>query len=123
MTQTDVPLFAGATFDRADHLRADIAQTRADPAARTAVLWRGKTLFDDPDAPRIAWLPFDHPILGEATDPPLFLGLDTDGAPRFATDISPWHDPNADEESLGRFVDNSENRHPCLLYTSDAADD
>ena len=113
MDHTDTPLFAGASFDRAAHLRGDAAALMERQDARAAVLWRGKALFDGRDAPRLAWLPPAHPLLAEAVDPPLFMGLD-DGAPRFACDISPWEDPEADLETMANFVDTSENRHPAM---------
>ena len=113
MTDTDTPLFAGATFDRAAHLRKEAGDLLTRPDARAAVLWRGKALFDEDEVPRLSWLAPDHPILREAVTPPLFLGLDGE-APRFAYDISPWEDPEADLETMANFVDTSENRHPAM---------
>ncbi|MEM8787478.1 MAG: NAD(+) diphosphatase [Pseudomonadota bacterium] len=106
-------LFAGATIDRAAHLRDRADDLAAAPAARAAVFWRGKALFEGSEAPRLAWLPLTAPLLAEAAEPPIFLGLD-DAAPRFAYDISAWDDPAADTQAMGSFVDTSTNRHPAM---------
>ncbi|QHQ33926.1 NAD(+) diphosphatase [Algicella marina] len=108
--------FAGATLDRAGHLRnaSDQARLRADPVARTAVIWRGKALFEGQEKPFLRWLPLDAPILSEAAQDPVFLGLDASGAPHFAHDISTWEDPDADTALLGQFMDTSQNRHPAM---------
>ncbi len=106
--------FTGATLDRASHLRdpKNQALLRAKPEARTCVIWRGKPLFEGDVSPLLQWLPMNAPILSEATEPPVFLGLNEAEAPRFATDISAWEDPEADKDALGRFLDESQNRHP-----------
>lgn len=115
MSQVGLITFAGSTMDRAGHLRtpADQARLRADPAARTLVVWRGKPLFAGEDAPVLSWLTMAAEILVEAAAPPVFLGLEG-GAPRFATDVSAWEDPGADSDELARFLDQSRNRHPTL---------
>ncbi|MEM7616651.1 MAG: NUDIX-like domain-containing protein, partial [Pseudomonadota bacterium] len=84
-------LFGRGTIDRAGHLRETADQLLTDPTARTTVFWRGKALFEaaDSDTPRLAWIPTDAPILEEASEAPIFLGLQGD-APRFAHDISAW---------------------------------
>lgn len=119
MIDSESVLFGRGTIDRAGHLRAQAADLLVDPAARTTVFWRGKALFDDADTdPRLAWIPTDAPLLAEATEPPIFLGLER-GAPRFAHDISGWADPHADTQALAQFADVSLNRHPAM--TSDQA--
>lgn len=108
--------FAGGTIDRAAQHRADpaaLARLAADPAARSLPLWHGKPLFREAATPRLAWLPLDAPVLAEAAEPPVFLGL-AGGAPRFAHDVSPWVDPAADAAELRQWLDRSANRHPSL---------
>ncbi|MEO1313409.1 MAG: NAD(+) diphosphatase [Pseudomonadota bacterium] len=108
-------LFGRGTIDRAGHLRETADQLLTDPTARTTVFWRGKALFEaaDSDTPRLAWIPTDAPILEEASEAPIFLGLQGD-APRFAHDISAWADPHADTQALAQFADVSLNRHPDM---------
>ncbi|GIX12346.1 MAG: NADH pyrophosphatase [Paracoccaceae bacterium] len=107
--------FAGERIDRAAHLRGDAAALARDPAARSIPLWRGKPLFRlaEGAAPGLAWLPLDHPVLADAADAPVFLGLDQ-GAPRFAHDVSAWTPPDADPAAMARFLDPSRNAHPAL---------
>ncbi len=116
--------FLGGDIDRAANLRADsaaIAGCAADPAALSMVIWRGKPLLTAEDggdpaldrAPlRLAWLPLDHPILGDATEAPVFLGLEG-GAPRFASDISSWPGDTPQGAGPGGFLDTSANHHPA----------
>jgi NAD+ diphosphatase len=108
-------VFAGERIDRAAHLRDASAGLAADPAARSLAMWRGKPLFRvaEGQAPELGWLPLDSPVLADAADAPVFLGLQ-DGAPRFAHDVSAWEDPEADREAMGRFLDTSRNSHPGL---------
>ena len=111
-------LFGRATLDRAAHLRGEADGLLRAEGARTAVLWRGKALFDGvvesaEPAPRLAWLPTDAAVLAESAEPPIFLGL-RGGVPHFAHDISAWSDPNADTEAMAKFADISANRHPAL---------
>ncbi|WP_112322482.1 NAD(+) diphosphatase [Oceanibium sediminis] len=114
MFDSESVLFGGGGIDRAGHLREDTGPLLADPRTRTCVFWRGKAVFEGPQhAPRLAWLPISSPLVEEATDAPIFLGLDG-GAPRFAHDISPWEDPAADPATMALFVDTSTNRHPAM---------
>ncbi len=116
MQNAETVTFAQSSLDRAAHLREDdtaLSRLRADPAARALPLWRGKPLVTQDAALHLAWLPLDAPVLDEAVEAPIFLGLE-DGAPRFAYDISAWDDPAADPVQLGRFLDQSANAHPSL---------
>jgi NAD+ diphosphatase len=106
--------FGGSGLDRAARLRVDpeaVAAALCDPAARVLPVWRGKPLFAA--EPRLlAWLEAGHPVLGAADEAPVFLGLD-EGTPRFAVDISGWQ-PDEVPDTVGAFVDPSEQRHPLL---------
>ena len=104
--------FGGSGLDRAAELRDDAAAMAAlavDPAARVLPLWRGKPLFEGTPR-RLGWLPPDHPVCSARV--PVFLGRDSE-VPRFAVDISDW-EPDVVPETLGAFVDPSEQRHPDL---------
>ena len=77
------PDLTGSTLDRAAHLRDDpeaLAAMRKDPSARALVFSEDRPLADEAGA---AWLGMDHPLVGQAPEPPVFLGLDG-AAPRFA---------------------------------------
>jgi len=106
-----------ATFDRASVTREDPANVQAlwaSDAARVTPLWRGKPLFHlTGGAPALGWLTTDAPILGEAREAPILLGV-SDGAGRFAMDVSAWEDPDADTEEMKKFLDTSQNVHPSL---------
>lgn len=107
--------FGGSGLDRAAHLRGDagaIAAALADPAAACLALWRGKPLIAGRDPLALAWLPPGHGIFDMAGAPPVFLGLEADG-PRFARDVSEW-EPDEVPDTLGAFLDPSEQRHPDL---------
>ena len=58
----------------------------------------------------------DADILKESKEAPIFLGLQ-DGEPRFAYDVSPWQDENADKDEMMKFRDESRNQHPSLPET------
>ena len=109
--------FGGADIDRAAHIREDdtgLSAAWAHPRAGVLAFWRGKPLLSEGDAPEAVWLPPDHPALGHAAEPPIFLGLTRDGAPRFAADLSGWAAPEHDAEALANFVDPTRNPAPGL---------
>lgn len=112
MRDAEAVTFGGNTLDRAAHLRADTQKLQDHLAARTLVLWQGKPLIDLEAGTGIAWVEMTSPILQEATEAPIFLGLDED-APRFATDVSAWEDPKADRDEMAKFLDTSQNQHPA----------
>ena len=97
--------FAGANgaMDRAAHLRGHDMLSR--PGARVLVLWRGKPLMSGEN---LEWVAPGHPLLS-AAGPAIFLGL-TGGAPRLAAALD-W-DPGEVPDTLGAFLDPSEQRHP-----------
>ncbi|MDU8944409.1 NAD(+) diphosphatase [Ovoidimarina sediminis] len=106
--------FGGSGLDRAAERRGDAEALLADPGAKVMPVWRGKPLLEaDGEARRGGWIAPDHGLLAGA--PRVFLGLD-DGAPRFAADVSGW-EPGETAETVGAFVDPSEQRHPDLPDT------
>lgn len=113
MKNAEAVTFGGSGLDRAAELRSDpnaLAGMMADPSVRVLPLWRGKPLFQgNPKTP--AWLTFGHEIFAGGK-PPIFLGRDDPG-PRFSVDISAW-EPEEMPDTLGAFLDPSEQRHPSL---------
>jgi len=108
-------LFGKSTINRCAHERATADTLQDDPNAVALVFWRGKALFEagDEQAPRLSRLPMSHAVLAEAAVPPIYLGR-KNNAPVFAYDISAWEDPEADQGTMGSFVDTSTNSHPAL---------
>jgi len=116
MKHAETVTFGGAVLDRAAHLRTDQAaleRMRKQAKARCVVLWRTKPLVRGDGRDRLALVAMDHPVLGEGNGL-LFLGLDQQGAPLFACDISTWQPDDLDHASLGQFLDPSEQHHPSL---------
>lgn len=115
MKLAETVTFGGSGLDRAAHLRGDAARMARmieAPGAGTLALWRGKPMVvEDGDGMALpGWLAADSPVLTGAR-PPVFLGLDADGAPRFARDVSHWQPP-AVPETLDAFLDDSQQVHP-----------
>lgn len=112
----DFATFSLPALDRAAHLRKDLAKLTANPKARAIVLWRGKLLVTTGDDMALMRLELSHPLLAEAPDAPVFLGLDGD-RPLLAYDISDWEDPQADPDAMGQFIDATQNQHPLMGET------
>lgn len=111
-------VFGGSGLNRAAHRRVDAAWCAAALADDAAVLpvWRGKPLVSgDPKtgAVALAFRTLSHPVLAEAEEAPVFLGLDEGGAPIFAADVSGWVPDDVDEAQVGAFIDRSVQRHPA----------
>ena len=104
--------FGGSGFDRGGNLRADperLKAARAEPRAACVVLWRGKPLVSGEERDTLTLMPMSHPLLSEGpSDGFVFLGLEEDGAPLFARDVSDWRVEGADHPGVGQFVDPSE---------------
>ncbi|MEM7744196.1 MAG: NAD(+) diphosphatase [Pseudomonadota bacterium] len=106
----------GATLDRASAVREDPEKVSAlwqADSARVLALWRGKPLVRVGAGVDLVWLETDAPVLAEAAEPPILLGLEN-GTGRFALDVSAWEDPAADHEQMRQWLDQSRNRHPSL---------
>jgi NAD+ diphosphatase len=93
-----VHTFAGNPLDRADSKRRDedwLAEAARSEQARYLPMHQLNVLVDGlGGAPRLGWLGVDALRWLDVDIPPVFLGLDAAGAPHFAQDISPVHDPN-----------------------------
>lgn len=114
LTLANAVTFGDSGLDRAAQLRGDparIAACLADPAARVLPHWNNKPLLRGTEPAGLGWLAVGHAGLEEATEPPVFLGLDDDG-PRFALDLSGWQPPVAPETPLDGFRDLTEQVHP-----------
>ena len=107
--------FGGSGLNRAGELRGDaegLAAAAAAGAARSIVIWRGKPLFSGKGRDGLARLAMDHPLLATSDVPSIFMGLEEDGSPIFARDISGWQPEDLDREAMGRFLDPTEQVHP-----------
>lgn len=120
LPETEITFGAGRR-DRADRLRGNAMMMRrlaADPEARALPVWRGKPLVaQDGDGTALGWLPLDHPLLAEAREAPVFLGLEGEGretSARFAADVSAWVDPAQPDGPPGGFFDPTRNAVPGL---------
>ncbi|NND18266.1 MAG: NAD(+) diphosphatase [Silicimonas sp.] len=112
MKHAETVTFGGSGLNRAAELRGDAAAIEALLArSGTGVLaiWRGKPLLSDETRAPVFLAP-DHPLFSTADEAAVFLGLDDD-RPRFARDISGW-EPVEVPDTLGAFVDLSEQAHP-----------
>ncbi|MBN2907578.1 MAG: NAD(+) diphosphatase [Rhodobacteraceae bacterium] len=107
--------FGGGGLDRAAHLRGDpaaLARLWAADTTRVLPVWRGKPLI----APEgLGWIAPGHVCVAKTRPDAVFLGL-ADGAARFAVDLSDWA-PDDMPDTLGAFLDPSEQRHPDLPCT------
>ena len=112
MRQAESVTFGGSGLNRAAHLRGkpeELAALLTGAEAGVLPIWRGKPLLDaESRAP--VFLAAGHPAFSTADEAPVFLGLD-DAGPRFARDISNW-EPTEVPDTLGAFVDASEQAHP-----------
>ncbi|KJZ20718.1 NAD(+) diphosphatase [Loktanella sp. S4079] len=106
--------FGGSGLDRAAHLRAKAPDLLTDSATQVLLLWRGKPMLQ---AGTLVRVPYDHPVLQDASRGLIFLGLDE--GPVFAADLSSWTPKDVDAEALNSFADASEQHHPAM--PSDAA--
>ncbi|GHG88238.1 NAD(+) diphosphatase [Pseudodonghicola xiamenensis] len=113
--------FGGSGLNRAAEIRGDrdrLAVLRRDATARCLPVWRGKPLLCGEGFCELALLEMDHPVLtadyGGVLSEPMFLGLEDDGAPRFAVDLSGWSPEEVDLAALGAFFDPTEQHHPDL---------
>ncbi len=105
--------FGGSGLDRAAQLRGDpaaLSAARADPAARSILMWRGKPLME---GDRLVRLPLDHPVLEQAAPDAFFLGLER-GAAVFAHDLAGWTPEDHDGAMFNTFLDRSEQHHPTM---------
>ncbi len=116
MKDAEAVTFAGATLDRAAHLRGDptaLAALECDPRARCVAIWRGRPLVDTRDGMTLGWLPTAHPVFAAEVGAAIFLGLAAE-IPHFARDLAAWTGPAAVTEAAPGFLDDSRTPHPDL---------
>ncbi len=120
MKNAEQVTFGGSGLNRAGHIRGDdtaLAKAMAHPDAACVLLWRGKPLVNG-RRDQLGLVRMNHPILHAGypgnVDRPVLMGLEDDGAPLFAHDISGWEPDGLDTAALGQFVDPSEQQHPSL---------
>lgn len=122
MKLAETVTFGGSGLNRAAELRGDLAALKARAGAAAIVLWRGKPLIEEGDgAARLVRLPLSHEICAEATEEPLFLGLEGD-TPVLALDISGWTPDLLDAAELSQFTDRSRQHHPSLPTSQEFAE-
>lgn len=113
MKLAETVTFGGSGLDRAAEMRGDsgaILAARADRAARSILMWRGKPLMEGQALVR---LPLDHPVLAQAAPDAFFLGREN-GAAVFAHDLADWTPEDHDGAMMNTFLDRSEQHHPAL---------
>jgi NAD+ diphosphatase len=103
--------FGGSGLNRAAELRGQADKLEAQTNARAILTWRGKPMIARDSLVRV---PFDHPIMTDATRDRVFLGIEGD-VPTFAADLTSWTPADLDEATLGGFHDPSEQEHPALV--------
>ncbi len=109
--------FGGSGLDRAAKVRSDpdaFNTARNDDRASAVVLWKGKVLVD---ASGVLRLSMKHPVIAEGPGgiikEPVLLGVE-DSGPVFGWDISAWVPEGQDTNTVGAFVDASQQTHPEL---------
>ncbi len=114
MKHAETVTFGGSAFNRAADYRTD-PEKLAGFLARGKVLpvWRGKPLIEAAETPGLGFVAAGHPVLSEAREGAIFLGLEGD-IPYFAQDVSAWQAPKQDVSKIGNFIDDSEQTHPDL---------
>jgi NAD+ diphosphatase len=110
-------VFSGGRIDRSAHLRGESAGRAALASARWALFWRGRLLCrTDGTRLQAAWIGADAlsalPPLSAA--PSVYLG-ETDGAPRFAADVTAFL-PHLPEPSPRFADDRREELAPGLAF-------
>ncbi|MGI1662946.1 NAD(+) diphosphatase [Palleronia sp. KMU-117] len=117
MRRAETVTFGGSSLDRAGDLRADsgvLARLLESPGTRVLPLWRGKPLVVGEDR-RLGLMPFDTVLFREHAGLSVFLGREGETT-YFAMDLSAW-EPDEVPDTLGAFLDPSEQRHPALPAT------
>lgn len=114
MEHAETVTFGGSALNRAAELRGPAEQDRllASGQAKVTYFWRGKPIVTGDDSLGLGWTGAGHSVrtINGLT---AFLGLDDDGTPLFAQDISAWQ-PDDLPDTLNQFLDPSEQVHPDM---------
>jgi NAD+ diphosphatase len=109
--------FGGSGLDRSGQLRGDdtaLLALAARAGAGVVILWRGKPLVTgDPGAAALALVHPGHPVLLASKGARVFLGREGEEG-RWAHDLSAWEPEEGLADTLGAFLDPTEQRHPGL---------
>ncbi len=101
----DTLLYIGAPLDRAAHLRRDahaMAELFASSRRKVLPLWHELSLLDDGDSRAVVLTGTEAAMVLDLARDVVFLGLDRDGAPMLAADLSGAAvEPAAPEPQLG----------------------
>ncbi|WP_317055916.1 NAD(+) diphosphatase [Roseovarius rhodophyticola] len=120
MRHAETVTFGGSGLDRCAELRLrpdEIQKLVREGRASAVVQWRGKPLVEAPDLDKLTRLPADHPLMSKDVEGPILLGREEDGRVVLAYELKDWAPDDLDAESLGGFVDQSEQTHPDLPQT------
>ena len=114
MRDAETVTFGGSGLDRAAELRGDQAALNRlvhNGRAQILVLWRGKPMLIGADRAALGMVGPEHISVVDRLERAVFLGRKDAETGYFAIDISDWEPPET-PETLGAFVDNSEQIHP-----------
>ncbi len=114
MKLAETVTFGGSRLDRAAARRMDdgaLLSTMRGANARILPVWQGKPLFGGNER-RPGFVSHDHSLICDHFGTWVYLGQD-DGEDYFAVDVSSW-EPEDMPETLGAFLDQSEQHHPEL---------
>jgi NAD+ diphosphatase len=117
MRLAETVTFGGSALDRAAELRGDafaLGRLLEAPGTRVLPVWRGKPLVVGEDR-RLGLLSHDNAIFGDHAGTIVFLGREGETS-LFAADLSTWQ-PEELPDTLGAFLDASEQHHPSLPST------
>lgn len=109
MRTESIPFSAGI-LDRREDLRKTSAALQVSPDARFLPLWMFKPLIHDGGG--LGFVDPSHPLV-EIADTVVFLGLDENGAPLFAVDVSSA-DMSEAAPTQGGLFDSSAQRHESI---------
>ena len=105
--------FVGAALERVAHLRTDpqaLSALQEAAQTRLCLFWKGRPAFT-PDG-GLVWVAPGHPVLTDAREAPLFLGMQ-DGQALFAAQLTGF-EPEGAQPDTKAFLDTSEQVHPAL---------
>ena len=114
MRDAETVTFGGSGLDRAAELRGDrdaLNRLMHNGRAQILVIWRGKPMLMGADRDALGMVGPEHISVVDRLEHAVFLGRKDAETGYFAIDISDWEPPEM-PETLGAFVDNSEQIHP-----------
>ncbi len=123
MKHAETVTFGGGGLERAAHVRDDADQL-SDlwvKGGKVLLLWEGKPLVRRSQNPDVAPMPDQlvlldpqHPLVQNAPERSVFIGLDSAGGGLFAQELLGWQPQGEDLSQIGAFRDLTEQQHPDL---------